>query len=58
MQGIIDRGELVPDHMVLDALMEVVLSPEVCGGGCWGGLWQWGCEGVVAVGGLLWGEGL
>lgn len=28
-QAIIDRGELVPDHMVLDALLEVVLNPEV-----------------------------
>ena len=29
LQSIIDRGELVPDHMVLDALLEVVLNPEV-----------------------------
>ena len=29
VQSIIDRGELVPDHMVLDALLEVVLNPEV-----------------------------
>jgi hypothetical protein len=29
IKGIIDRGELVPDHMVLDALLETVLNPEV-----------------------------
>lgn len=28
IKHIIDRGELVPDHMVLDALLEVVLNPE------------------------------
>ncbi|KAL4430829.1 hypothetical protein ABPG75_006085 [Micractinium tetrahymenae] len=28
IKAIIDRGELVPDHMVLDALLEVVLNPE------------------------------
>ncbi|KAI3433651.1 hypothetical protein D9Q98_003460 [Chlorella vulgaris] len=28
IKGIIDRGELVPDHMVLDAMMEVILNPE------------------------------
>ncbi|EFN59083.1 hypothetical protein CHLNCDRAFT_137842 [Chlorella variabilis] len=28
IKHIIDRGELVPDHMVLDALLEVILNPE------------------------------
>ncbi|PSC68866.1 adenylate kinase [Micractinium conductrix] len=28
IKNIIDRGELVPDHMVLDALLEVILNPE------------------------------
>ena len=46
LQHIIDRGELVPDHMVLDALLEVILNPEVGGGGGGGGGGGWGSLGA------------
>jgi hypothetical protein len=29
MQTIIDRGELVPDNLVLDALLDAVLNPDI-----------------------------